>query len=174
MRYRVRALLPAVLLVFTPIAGSPASAEQGAMHEPTTGTVTSNVGYRCLSRTSDPDHYGYDIDNVTGTRIFAAYRGTVAVAETQNGYGKVVYINHPQGYQTRYAHLSEIHVSAGQSVTREQRIGLMGATGAATGDHLHFEIRRYGNVLNRNGHYSCGKQVTAKAKIPVAFPDLPA
>lgn len=173
MRRSHRALLAAILLILLPTASRPAFAEQGAMHEPTTGDVTGHIGYRCTSG-PDSDHYGYDIDNVSGTKIFAAYKGTVAVAGTQDGYGKVVYINHPQGYQTRYAHLSEIHVSEGASVTREQRIGLMGATGNASGAHLHFEIRRNGNVLNRNGHYSCGKHVTAKAKIPVAFPDLPA
>jgi len=109
------------------------------------------------------------------TPVYAAYRGTVSFAGTMSGYGRIVIINHPQGYSTRYAHLAGFRVSVGQSVTREERIGRMGQSGNATGPHLHFEVRRNGAVHGAlNQAYTCGNRVVAHNRIQAPFPDLPA
>ena len=67
--------------------------------------------------------------------------GVVEFAGVQNGYGNVVFVKHRNNMETVYAHLSQINVQQGQSVTQGQTIGLVGATGWATGPHLHFEVR---------------------------------
>lgn len=86
-------------------------------------------------------HTGLDIAG-TGHRspIYAANNGTVMEAGWSNGgWGNIVIINHNNGYYTMYAHQDEVLVKAGQTVAKGQQIGLMGATGWATGDHCHFE-----------------------------------
>ncbi|WP_255170497.1 peptidoglycan DD-metalloendopeptidase family protein [Natrononativus amylolyticus] len=93
-------------------------------------------------------HRGIDIANDRGTPIFAARQGTVTYAGWASGYGNVVYIDHGNGYESRYAHLSEFRTSQGAWVSAGERIGDMGCTGTCTGDHLHFEIRRDGSDLN--------------------------
>ena len=67
--------------------------------------------------------------------------GVVEFAGVQNGYGNVIFIKHRNNNETVYAHLSKIMVQRGQSVSQGQTIGLVGATGWATGPHLHFEFR---------------------------------
>jgi murein DD-endopeptidase MepM/ murein hydrolase activator NlpD len=87
-------------------------------------------------------HHAVDVANSEGTPIYAADSGYVVVAGwRKGGYGYTVIINHGNGFQTLYAHLSAIGVSVGESVTKGQRVGLMGNTGHSTGSHLHFEIR---------------------------------
>lgn len=94
-------------------------------------------------------HQGIDIANGTGTPIYAADAGYVVMAGRDTwGYGNQVLINHGNGYLTRYAHLHKILVTAGQSVSKNQKIGLMGNTGRSTGPHLHFEI--INNNVRRN------------------------
>jgi murein DD-endopeptidase MepM/ murein hydrolase activator NlpD len=86
-------------------------------------------------------HYGVDIANRTGTPIYAADDGYVALAGQDTwGYGLQVILDHGNGYKTRYAHLSKILVKGGQIVKRGEKIALMGNTGRSTGPHLHFEI----------------------------------
>jgi murein DD-endopeptidase MepM/ murein hydrolase activator NlpD len=74
--------------------------------------------------------------------------GTVEFAGRQNGYGNVVQLRHSNDRTTLYAHLSRIDVREGQRVEQGQRIGAVGATGWATGPHLHFEFRRRGEHLD--------------------------
>jgi murein DD-endopeptidase MepM/ murein hydrolase activator NlpD len=64
------------------------------------------------------------------------------------GYGRLVIIDHGDGLETRYAHMSSIGVSTGQSVSAGETIGYVGQTGDATGPHVHFEIRKNGRTLN--------------------------
>jgi len=86
-------------------------------------------------------HLGTDFAAPTGTPVRTVGDGVVDFAGVQNGFGNVVYIKHRNQHVTVYAHLSKIHVKKGQSVEQGQNIGAVGATGWATGPHLHFEFR---------------------------------
>ena len=86
-------------------------------------------------------HLGVDYGAPTGTPVRSVGEGVVEFAGVQNGYGNVVQIKHAGDRLTVYAHLSRIDVKKGQRVDQAQRIGAVGATGWATGPHLHFEFR---------------------------------
>ncbi|MFI7407803.1 peptidoglycan DD-metalloendopeptidase family protein [Streptomyces sp. NPDC049627] len=86
-------------------------------------------------------HTGVDFFAATGTPLKAVGAGTVVSAGWGGAYGNQVVIRLADGYYAQYGHLSSLSVSAGQSVTAGQQIGLSGATGNVTGPHLHFEIR---------------------------------
>ena len=86
-------------------------------------------------------HLGTDFAAPNGTPARTVGDGVVSFAGGQNGYGNVVFIKHRNGHETVYAHLSKINVRVGQSVGQGDTIGLVGATGWATGPHLHFEFR---------------------------------
>lgn len=92
-------------------------------------------------------HPGLDIANATGTPEMAADGGKVIWAGWGD-YGIYVELDHGNGFQTIYAHMSQVLVSVGQTVVKGQLLGLMGATGRATGPHLHFEIRFRGVPQN--------------------------
>ena len=89
-------------------------------------------------------HHGVDYAAPTGTAVRTVSDGWVEFAGWQNGYGNVVQIAHANNKSTLYAHLSRLEVKTGQRVEQGQRIGLVGATGWATGPHLHFEFRLRG------------------------------
>jgi len=94
-------------------------------------------------------HMGLDIANNAAPPVLAADTGTVTFAGcVQYGYGCHVIIDHGNGYQTLYGHLSAYDVDAGQVVNQGQKIGTMGSTGRSTGTHLHFEIRLEGALQN--------------------------
>ncbi len=86
-------------------------------------------------------HNGVDYGAPAGTPVLAVGDGVVELAGRQNGYGNVVQIQHSSGRSTLYAHLSRIDVRQGQRVEQGQSVGAVGATGWATGPHLHFEFR---------------------------------
>ncbi len=86
-------------------------------------------------------HLGVDYAAPTGTPVRTVGDGVVEFAGVQGGFGNVVFIRHRNNHTTVYAHLSRIGVRKGQSVTQGQHIGAVGATGWATGPHLHFEFR---------------------------------
>jgi murein DD-endopeptidase MepM/ murein hydrolase activator NlpD len=87
-------------------------------------------------------HPGIDYPAPSGTPVRAAGRGRVVFAGWDSGgYGQLVVIEHPQGVRSMYAHLSRIGVSVGQGVVAGSYVGAVGATGLATGPHLHFELR---------------------------------
>ena len=97
----------------------------------------------------ETNHYGIDIAGNTGNPIFAADHGVVVYAGWNDyGYGEMIVIDHGSGWQTLYAHLSQVNVFCGQEVYQGDTIGLMGSTGKSTGPHLHFEMRsdEYGRV----------------------------
>jgi LysM repeat protein len=96
-------------------------------------------------------HQAIDIGGATGLPIYASDTGYVAATGWMGGYGNYIVINHGNGFETLYAHLSEIRVIAGQGVQRGHVIGLMGSTGRSTGPHLHFEIRQGGVKRNPVG-----------------------
>ena len=95
-------------------------------------------------------HRAIDIANHGLPDIVASDGGTIIVAgwPTPWAYGNHIIIDHGNGQQTLYAHLSQIYVSVGQKVARGQTIGKMGSTGRSTGPHLHFEIRTNGSAQN--------------------------
>lgn len=95
-------------------------------------------------------HIGVDFGAPTGTRVYATADGVVASAGWDGGYGNVVRINHAGGYRTLYAHLSRFAAGmrAGRRVGQGELIGYVGATGLATGPHLHYELHRSGVPLN--------------------------
>ena len=86
-------------------------------------------------------HQGVDYGAPKGTPVRSVGDGTVEFAGVQNGYGNVIILKHRNNHSTVYAHLSRINVRRGQSVSQGQNIGAVGATGWATGPHLHFEFR---------------------------------
>ncbi|MDR4988632.1 MAG: M23 family metallopeptidase [Bacteroidales bacterium] len=94
-------------------------------------------------------HTGVDFTARIGTPIYATGNGVVVRAERNNyGYGRMVIIDHGYGYQTLYAHMSEITVRRGQTVQRGEVIGKVGNTGTSTAPHLHYEIHRNGRPVN--------------------------
>lgn len=95
-------------------------------------------------------HPGIDIANNAAPNVLAADSGTVVVAgwPDNSGYGNRVMINHGNGYQTLYAHLSVVYVVPGQTVNRGDAIGRMGTTGRSTGLHTHFEVILNGVHIN--------------------------
>ena len=97
----------------------------------------------------NPSHQGIDISAGLGAPIYAADSGVIVFAGVSLvGYGNLIVIDHGNGYQTAYGHLSQINVVCGQSVFQGNLIGLAGSTGNSSGPHLHFEIRsdQYGRV----------------------------
>ena len=104
-------------------------------------------------------HKGVDFAGATGTPIHTTADGTVVVAGKKSGYGNVVYIRHDFGIETRYAHLSKIHVKQGQRVSRGDLIGAMGNTGRSTGTHLHYEVRIDGEAVNPMTYIEAARDV---------------
>ena len=93
-------------------------------------------------------HTGIDLACPEGTPIRAAMNGTVAFVGWSNVFGNYIIVNHPNGYQTLYGHLSASRVKKGQSVTQATVIGLVGSTGYSTGAHLHFTVYKNGRLVN--------------------------
>jgi murein DD-endopeptidase MepM/ murein hydrolase activator NlpD len=110
---------------------------------------TSGFGHRRDPKTGRGRmHAGTDLAGARGTPIVSTANGVVTQAGWQSGYGQMVTVRHAFGIETRYAHLSRIRVSTGQTVSRGDRIGDMGSTGRSTGNHLHYEVRIGGKPVN--------------------------
>ena len=123
-------------------------AEQG-MEMPVAGRVTSGFGERfhpILHRMRM--HDGVDLAAAWGTPIVAAADGRVASAGWRGGYGRAVEIVHSGGIETLYGHMSRIAAQPGESVRQGQVIGYVGASGLATGPHLHYEVHKDGRLVN--------------------------
>ena len=93
-------------------------------------------------------HKGVDFAGAKGSTVMAVAAGVVTWAGERSGFGKIVEINHGDGYVTRYAHNEKTLVSVGQTVKRGDPIGLMGSTGRSTGPHVHFEVLRNGRQVD--------------------------
>ncbi|MYL39247.1 peptidoglycan DD-metalloendopeptidase family protein [Halobacillus litoralis] len=113
------------------------------------GTITSKQGERWGRY-----HKGIDIAGVSDLTIKAADHGKVTEAGYQESFGNKVVIDHGNGYETLYAHLSSIDVQVGDTVKQGDKLGDMGTTGHSTGVHLHFEVHKDGGLENPLSHVS--------------------
>ena len=93
-------------------------------------------------------HKGVDFAGTPGSPVTAVAAGVVTWAGERTGYGKLIEINHGDGFTTRYGHNERTLVTVGQTVKRGERIALMGSTGRSTGPHVHFEVLRNGRQVN--------------------------
>jgi murein DD-endopeptidase MepM/ murein hydrolase activator NlpD len=114
-----------------------------------TGFISSYFGER-----ADPFdgteafHKGVDFAGNAGSSVVAVAAGVVTWAGERSGYGKLIEINHGDGFVTRYAHNARTLVTVGQTVKRGEPVALMGSTGRSTGPHVHFEVLRNGRQVN--------------------------
>ena len=125
------------------VLGLPDFEDAPSFQWPVTGPVTSTFGRRSRSW-----HRGIDILAERGTPIVAAAAGVVIASGFETRYGQMVKIEHDGGFVTVYAHNERNLVEAGQEVAAGQVIGLVGRTGRATAEHVHFEVRYDGRVYN--------------------------
>ena len=140
--------------------------------EPTTGYISSSFGYRIhpfyRANTGGDGigshHSGLDISNKLGTPIQATANGRVTHSGWMDNYGLTIVIRHSSEYETLYAHLQRSYVRVGQSVERGYIIGAMGATGRATGVHLHYEVKRNGQAVNPRPYLRLQRQWLAGLK----------
>ncbi len=144
-----------VLIEEVDIEAVPKIMERGTKIPPTYikpiygGRISSYFGYRnAPTAGATTYHRGVDWAVATGTSVMASSGGTVTQAGWSGSYGYMVLITHPGGTQTRYAHLSKILVSVGQTVSQGEVIARSGNTGRSTGPHLHFEILMNGTPVN--------------------------
>ncbi len=115
---------------------------------PVQGRVSSYFGWRNVSVNGNRYHGGLDIAAPSGTPVKAARSGVVVRAGWWGTYGNVVVLDHGDGSETRYAHLSAIAVRVGESLRQGDVLGAVGSTGASTGPHLHFEVRFDGRAVD--------------------------
>lgn len=135
---------PVTEIITTGTQDPPPKKGTGYFINPLPGSyVSSRFGSR-----SGGFHLGQDMATSAGTSIKAADGGTVTFAGWSGTYGYTVDIDHGGGFTTRYAHCSEIYVSVGEKVYQGKVIAAVGSTGLASGPHLHFEVRKYGQVVN--------------------------
>jgi murein DD-endopeptidase MepM/ murein hydrolase activator NlpD len=121
------------------------------IRKPMTGELewTSGFGMRADPFLRAPAmHTGLDIRADTGEPARATAAGTVTMAGWNGGYGRMVEVDHGNGFATRYAHLSAIDVEVGQSIRIGQIVGRVGTTGRSTGPHLHYETRVDGEAVD--------------------------
>lgn len=140
------------------VTADPAKLKAGTKNSPTAprtygwpvvGKISSSYGWRRDPVRGGRDfHTGLDIRAPYGRSVVAAASGTVVYAGWMGGYGKTVVISHPGNSTTLYGHNSKLLVSKGQKVQRGARIAQVGSTGRSTGNHVHFEVRKAGKLVN--------------------------
>lgn len=160
LRFKVFGL-GVIILISLLVAAVPASAgmkRNGVMQtimkkKKARGRVSSGFGIR-----RDPIgkfknfHKGIDVSGPSGTRIIAYKEGTVVFSGWMGAYGRMVDIDHGNGLMTRYAHLKSIRVKRGDRVGKDHAVGLLGRTGRATGNNLHFEVMVNGKPSDPRRH----------------------
>jgi len=116
---------------------------------PVQGKLVSSFGSRTDPFSGEGAiHTGIDLSAPAGTQVHAAADGIVVCAEWVGGYGNLVKVDHGNGLQTYYGHLSRFTVVTGQEIRRGDVVGISGGTGRATGPHLHYEVRMAGTPVN--------------------------
>lgn len=139
---------PVSELVTTGTQDPPPKKGTGYFINPLPGSyISSRFGSR-----SGGFHLGQDMAKSAGSSIKAADGGTVTYAGWSGSYGYMVDVDHGGGFTTRYAHCSKIFVSVGEKVYQGKVIAAVGSTGVASGPHLHFEVRKYGSVVNPSSY----------------------
>ncbi len=114
-----------------------------------TGWLSSYYGMRTHPISGKREmHKGIDFASKLGAPVVAVAKGVVTFAGEKSGYGKVIDINHGNGYTTRYAHNSKLLVSVGDTVEKGFQIAEVGTSGRSTGPHVHFEVLRRGRQIN--------------------------
>ncbi|MBI4780592.1 MAG: M23 family metallopeptidase [Oscillatoriophycideae cyanobacterium NC_groundwater_1537_Pr4_S-0.65um_50_18] len=113
---------------------------------PATAAISRNYGWQLDASSQVVFNSGVDLEAAAGTQVLTVGAGIVAFAGEQEGYGKMIVINHSQGLQTRYAQLGEIAVQVGQQVQLGDRIATVGAGSGSTSAVLHFEVRSNSNL----------------------------
>ena len=104
-------------------------------------------------------HTGLDFRANVGDPVLVTANGTVTTAGWTGGYGKMVEVDHGNGFSTRYGHMSEIDVKVGQQVKLGQSLGKVGTTGRSTGPHLHYETRIDGEAVDPQRFLSAGSKL---------------
>ncbi len=113
------------------------------------GWMSSRFGRRTDPFTGGADwHPGVDFAAKEGSEVIAVAAGVVTWADDRYQYGKMVEVNHGNGFATRYAHCKSLLVKPGDIVKKGQAIGLVGSTGRSTGPHVHFEVHKNGRVVD--------------------------
>ncbi|WP_443944508.1 M23 family metallopeptidase [Pedobacter sp. AW1-32] len=120
------------------------------MGYPHYGTITSTFGHRENPFTGEnvENHKGLDIRGSIGDVVKSTANGKVIFAGRRGGYGNCIVINHANGFQTYYGHLSKILVKVGDDIAAGDKIGKVGSTGRSTGPHLHYEIHKNGKPIS--------------------------
>ena len=116
---------------------------------PTKGKLSSRYGHRRSPFTKRRQmHKGMDFAVDRKSAVVATAEGVVKKAGYYGAYGRTVVIDHGNGYETLYGHLSKIEAKVGDTICRGQRLGLVGSTGRSTGPHVHYEVRKNGKPMN--------------------------
>jgi len=136
-----------LLLAAMTLAGCASSGKHAATPAPSgwplpgdLGVVSSSFG----ARRGGGTHQGVDFSAPRGTAVIATADGVVTFAGRSHDYGRMVVVDHGGGWETRYAHLHRIRVEEGDRVRRGRKLGTVGHSGKADGNHLHYEVRRNG------------------------------
>jgi murein DD-endopeptidase MepM/ murein hydrolase activator NlpD len=125
------------------------------------GKYTSGFGSRMDPFTGHlARHMGIDFAGPQGSKVYSSASGKVSFSGWRGAYGNVVEISHGYGVTSRYAHLSNILVNEGQTVSKGQPVGIQGTTGRSTGLHLHYEVRYNDTPLNPSKFIKAGKYVS--------------
>lgn len=124
-------------------------------------SVSSGFGIRRDPLLGTPAmHAGIDFRGTVGSPARATAKGTVVKAGWNGGYGRMVEIDHGDGFTTRYAHLSKVLVNVGDKVDVGDIVGKVGSSGRSTGPHLHYEVRKNGDAINPLRLLKAGRKVS--------------
>ena len=130
------------------LCGGTSIIEDGELCWPLPGHTYISCHFGEVDAFGNAGHRGTDIPAPEGTPILAAHSGTVLISGWNDSYGNQVLLDNGAGLSTRYAHMTQTAVTAGEAVTAGQVIGYVGSTGDSTGNHLHFEVMQNGVRVN--------------------------
>ena len=150
MRYKTAFSAALFVLIFAVLVLAGGQTDKPSKFiKPTQGKITVPFGKRVHPVFKIVRHHdGIDIKAPQGQLVYASAAGKVVFTGIDGGYGKVIKIEHPGGYQTVYAHLAKISVKEGQQVEKGGQIGTVGNTGISSTPHLHYEVRKDGKAVD--------------------------